>query len=92
MDSQHNAIVLRKNNETRFNQLWANFAKSEPNAMRLSEYFQFVLDRSLVTNRTTIKHFYALFNQATEKRLALEPPTPTNMGVNLLLERNIQKQ
>jgi len=27
-ESQHNAIVLRKNNENRFSQLWANFAKS----------------------------------------------------------------
>lgn len=32
----HNSVILKKNNEVRFNQLWAAFAKSEPNAMRLS--------------------------------------------------------
>ena len=64
-------IVLKKNNENRFNQLWSNFAKSEPNAMRLSEYTQFIIDRCLVNNRTTIKPLYTLFLFVTEKRASL---------------------
>lgn len=57
--------------------------------MRLSEYVQFVIDRCLIGNRTTMKHFYSLFLLATEKRLANEPPTTTP---NLLIEKSIQKQ
>jgi hypothetical protein len=89
-ESQHNAIVLKKNNESRFSQLWANFAKSEPNAMRLSEYIQFVVDRSLVSNRTTLQHFYNLFLMATEKRISNEPPLA--VMPNLLIEKSIHKQ
>ncbi len=65
----HNSVILKKNNEMRFNQLWAAFAKSEPNAMRLSEFMQFVVDRCLVNNRITLKHFYELFEQSTRKRV-----------------------
>jgi len=65
-ESHHNAIILKKSNEARFTQLWANFAKSEPNAIRFSEYIQFVIDRCLVTNRVN-----NLFLAATEKRHAL---------------------
>jgi hypothetical protein len=36
--------------------------------MRFSEYVQFIIDRCLVTNRTTLQHFYGLFLAATEKR------------------------
>lgn len=74
-ESHHNAIILKKSNEARFTQLWANFAKSEPNAMRFSEYIQFVIDRCLVTNRVTLHHFFNLFLAATEKRHALETPS-----------------
>lgn len=68
-ESGHNAVVLKKNNEVQFTRLWGIFAKSEPNAMRLSEYIQFVIDRGLVSNRTTLRHFYKLFLMATEKRI-----------------------
>lgn len=64
-ESGHNAVVLKKNNEVQFTRLWGIFAKSEPNAMRLSEYIQFVIDRGLVSNRITLKHFYNLFLMAT---------------------------
>lgn len=57
--------------------------------MRFSEYAQFVVDRCLVTNRTTLKHFYQLFLVATEKRLSLEPPSP---NPNIVIEKTINKQ
>ena len=82
-------IVLKKNNENRFSQLWASFDNSEPNAMRLSEYTQFIIDRCLVNNRTTIKHLYNLFLFATEKRTSLEPPINAN---SLMIEKTINKQ
>ena len=81
---QPNSVVLKKNNEIRFNQLWANIAKSEPNAMRISEYIQFVLERGLVSNRTTLRHFYNLFLVSTEKRTSMEPATPITPG-NLVI-------
>ena len=84
-EAGHNAVVLKKSNEARFTQLWGTFAKSEPNAMRLSEYVQFVIDRGLVSNRTTLKRFYRLFLMATEKRLLLEPPTPANLVANMMI-------
>ncbi len=90
-DSGPNAVVLKKSNEARFTQLWSNFAKSEPNAMRLSEYIQFVIDRGLVSNRTTLSHFYSLFQMATEKRMMNEPVTPGTVA-NMMIERTIQKQ
>jgi hypothetical protein len=43
--------------------------------MRFSEYFQFVIDRCLVSNKTTLKQFFQLFQISTEKRLSLEPPS-----------------
>jgi hypothetical protein len=64
----HNSVILKKNNETRFTQLWGLFAKSEPNAMRLSEFMQFIVDGCLVNNKITLNHFYQLFDQATHKR------------------------
>lgn len=57
--------------------------------MRFSEYAQFVVDRCLVTNRTTLKHFYQLFLVATEKRLSLEPPS---QNPNIVIEKTINKQ
>ena len=62
------AIVLKAGNEERFNKIYATFAKSEPNAMRFSEFMQFLLDRCLISNKNTLKHFYILFQEATEKR------------------------
>jgi hypothetical protein len=88
-ESNHNAIVLKKNNEGRFNFLWGSFAKSEQNAMRLSEFIQFIIDRCLINNKTTLKHFYDLFMIATEKRVAHEPP-PVVVN-NIVFERTIQK-
>lgn len=88
---QHNSVVLMKSNEARFNHLWGTFAKSEPGSMRISEYIQFVLERGLVSNRITLRHFYNLFVVATEKRLSLEPSTPTTMN-NMMIEKTILKQ
>ncbi len=59
--------------------------------MRMSEYIQFVIDRGLDSNRTTMKHFYNLFLMATEKRVSNEPPTPANIA-SLMLEKTILKQ
>lgn len=57
--------------------------------MRFSEYTQFVIDRSLVTNKTTLKQFYHLFQVATDKRISQEPPSA---NPNLIIEKTIQKQ
>lgn len=58
--------------------------------MRLSEYIQFVIDRSLVSNRTTLQHFYNLFLISTEKRISSEPQVA--ILPNVLLEKTIHKQ
>ena len=42
--------------------------------MRFSEYVQFVIDRSLVSNRTSFSYFYKLFLMAIEKKSMVEPP------------------
>ena len=52
---------------------------------------QFVLERGLVSNRTTLKHFYNLFAIATEKRYSLEPISPST-NANIVIERTITKQ
>ena len=85
---QHNSVVLSKINEERLQQLWGGFAKSEPNAMRISEYVQLVVDRGLITNQTTLKHFYDLFSAATEKRISQEPPAQQSA---IVLEKTITK-
>ena len=56
--------------------------------MRISEYIQLIIDRSLITNQTTLKHFYDLFNTATHKRTAQEPP-PQQTAI--ILEKTITK-
>lgn len=50
--------------------------------MRLSEYMQFVIDRGLVTNKTTLKQFYNLFLISTEKRILNET---ANLNPNIIL-------
>ena len=70
MSNAKNALLLSSDNEEKFNKLYSSFAKAEQNGMRFSEFLQFLLDRCLITNKTTIKHFYALFVEATEKRVA----------------------
>lgn len=40
--------------------LFNNFARSEPNMMKFSEFFLFALDRSLVTPRIGFSHLYEL--------------------------------
>ena len=87
-ESAHNAIMLRPQNEERFNKIYANFAKTEPNMMRFSEFMQFLLDRCLITNKTTICHFYNLFVEATYKRVEKDPP-PAN---NIVVEKSIKKE
>ena len=87
-ESAHNAIILRPQNEERFNKIYSNFAKTEPNAMRFSEFMQFLLDRCLITNKTTLCHFYSLFVEATHKRIEKEPP-PAN---NVVVEKSIKKE
>ena len=67
-EASHNSIVLHKQNEARFSQLFANFSKSENNALRLSEFMNFIIDRSLVNNRTTLHYFYNLFCVIVSKR------------------------
>ena len=60
--------------------------------MRLSEYIQFVLERGLVSNRTTLRNFYNLFLVSTEKRISLEPATPITPGnLVVVVEKTILK-
>lgn len=73
-ESRHNSIVLSPSNEERLNKLYAYFTKTEANAMRFSEFMQFLLDRCLLTNKVTLKKFYELFIDATQKRIDKEPP------------------
>ena len=87
-ESGHNAIVLKPQNEDRFNKIFATFAKVEPNVMRFSEFIQSLLDRCLITNKTTLQHFYNLFVEATHKRIEKEPPPPNNA----VLEKIIRKE
>jgi hypothetical protein len=68
-ESAHNTIVLKPANEERFNKIYATFAKTESHAMRFSEFMQFLLDRCLISNKITLKHFYNLFVEATQKRI-----------------------
>ena len=49
---------------------------------------QFLLDRCLITNKTTIKNYYDLFNEATHKRISKEPPPPNN----IVFEKVIKKE
>lgn len=49
---------------------------------------QFLLDRCLITNKTTLKHFYALFIEATEIRIAKEEAPPNN----IVFEKTIKKE
>lgn len=85
-------MVLKKSNEVKFNQLWATFAKSEVNAMRFSEFMQFIIDRCLITNKITIGQFYELFLSATGKRASHEP-APTNLASSVIPvhEKTIQR-
>jgi len=73
-ESSHNMILLKQASEDRFNKIYATFAKTEPNAMKFSEFMQFLIDRCLLTNKMTLKHFYNLFVEATQKRISKEPP------------------
>jgi hypothetical protein len=87
-EAMHNSVILKPANEERFNSIYAKFAKVEPNAMRFSEFMQFLLDRCLLTNKITLKNFYHLFVEATEKRIVKDPP-PHN---NIVLEKIIKKE
>ena len=49
---------------------------------------QFVIDRGLVTNKTTLKQFYNLFLISTEKRILNET---ASLNPNIILEKSIQK-
>lgn len=61
------SIVLKASNEERFNKLWVDFAKTDDQNMRFSEFFNFCIDRGLLSNRITISHFYNLFAFCTKK-------------------------
>lgn len=80
-ESAHNTIVLKPANEERFNKIYSSFAKTEANAMRFSEFMQFLLDRCMITNKITLRHFYNLFVEATQKRIDKEPPPANNVVV-----------
>ena len=87
MTESHNSVVLKPSNEERFNLIYATFAKAESNAMRFSEFMQFLLDRCLITNKTSIKHFYSLFIDATDKRISKEPPPPANVVIEKIIKK-----
>jgi hypothetical protein len=79
-ESGHNAIVLKASNEERFNKIYATFAKTESNAMRFSEFIQFLLDRCLISNKITLKNFYNLFIESTEKRVEKEQSSQNSVN------------
>lgn len=54
--------------------------------MRFSEFMQFLLDRCLLTNRVSLKRFYQLFVDATQKRIDKEPP-PTNPSLEKIIKK-----
>lgn len=67
-ESSHNAVILKKSDELRLNEIIARFGKSEPNCLRFGELMQLLLDRCIITNRISLSIAYNLFQQATHKR------------------------
>jgi hypothetical protein len=67
-ESAHNAVILKKSDELRLNEMIARFGKSEPNSLRFSELMQLLLDRCIITNRISFLIIHNLFQQATYKR------------------------
>jgi hypothetical protein len=57
--------------------------------MRFSEFMQFLLDRCLISNKITLKHFYNLFVEATQKRVEKEVPVANNAAEKVIKKEEL---
>ncbi|KRW99650.1 hypothetical protein PPERSA_03451 [Pseudocohnilembus persalinus] len=56
--TSQNKLVLKPSEEKRLDDLFNFFAKTEPNVLKISEFFLFCLDRSLISPKIGFSHIY----------------------------------